>query len=97
MTAKNFSTEKLTEEEAFWIMFYFLDAHYELSNRTYELSDVLSGIQPFEFDDNGHFDGKVLGNRLVAPADKAMISYWNEAVKRYREQGRPKPSPLTTE
>lgn len=88
-----FSKEQLSAEEAFWVMWYFLDGHYELSGGEFNLSDILSASQPFEFDDNGHFDGEVKGQRRVAPADNAMISYWNEAVKKYRELG-PKPMPL---
>jgi len=95
MTANDFSNGNLTEEEAFWVMFYFMEAHYELSKGSLGLTDILSGIQPFEFDDKGHFDGKVTGNRRVAPADGAMIFYWNEAIKKFREQGKPKPIPLT--
>lgn len=95
MTENDFSNKTLTEEEAFWVMYYFLEGHYELSGGQFDVSDILSGSQPFEFDDNGHFDGKVLGNRRVAPADSGMVWHWNEAVKKFREQGRPKPQPLT--
>jgi hypothetical protein len=90
----NFAYSNLTEEEAFWIMWYFLDGHYELAGGEFDLSDILSASQPFEFDENGHFDGQVKGNRRVAPADSGMVWHWNEAVKKYREQGRPKPTPL---
>jgi hypothetical protein len=89
MTENEFSKEMLTEEEAFWVMFYFLDGHYKLSDGQFELSDILSASQPFEFDEKGHIDGEVHGNRSVAPADSAMVAYWNEAVKKFREQGRP--------
>ncbi|MGV3612783.1 MAG: hypothetical protein ACO1N0_17615 [Fluviicola sp.] len=88
-----FSKEQLSAEEAFWVMWYFLDRHYELAGGEFDLSDILSASQPFEFDDNGHFDGEVKGQRRVAPADSGMISFWNDAVKKYREFG-PKPTQL---
>jgi len=94
MEENGFSQECLTEEEAFWVMFYFLDGRYGVSGDSYRLSDVLSASQPFEFNDNGHIDGEVHGNRKVAPADSAMIVYWNEAVRKFREQGRPGPEQL---
>ena len=90
----NFTYNKLTEEEAFWVMRYFLEEHYDLAGGEFDLSDILSATQPFEFDDNGHFDGEVKGKRRIAPADSGMVWYWNEAVKKFREQGRPTSSPL---
>ncbi len=90
----NFTYNKLTEEEAFWVMRYFLEEHYELSLGQFDVSDILSATQPFEFDDNGNFDGEVKGKRRIAPADSGMVWHWNEAVKKYREQGRPKPIQL---
>lgn len=90
-----FVKEQLTAEESFWVMFYFLEGHYELSGGHFDLSDVLSASQPFEFNEKGHFDGQVLGNRKVAPADSAMISDWNAAIKKFREQGRPPTTKLT--
>lgn len=95
MTETEFSKDVLTEEEAFWVMYYFLDAHDELSGGQFSVSDILSASQPFEFDEKGHFDGQVTGTRRVSPADSKMISDWNNAVKKFREEGRPKPSPLT--
>lgn len=89
-----FAYTNLTEEEAFWVMWYFLDGHYKLAGGEFDLSDILSASQPFEFDDNGHFDGQVKGNRRVAPADSGMVWHWNEAVKKFREHGRPKPIQL---
>lgn len=90
MCVNEFSKNTLTEEDAFWVMWYFLDGHYQLAGGEFDLSDILSASQPFEFDNNGHFDGQVDGIRRVAPADSGMIWHWNEAVKKYREQGRPK-------
>lgn len=72
-------------------MFYLLEGHYELSGEHFDLSDVLSASQPFEFNEKGYFDSQVLGNRKV-PADSAMISGWNATIKKIREQG----LPLTT-
>ena len=95
MTSNNFSNDKLTEEEAFWVMFYFLEGHYELSDGQFDISDILSASQPFEFDKRGHFDGQVHANRRTAPAGSGMIWHWNEAVKKFREQGKPLPKPLT--
>ena len=94
MSSNEFSNNTLTEEEAFCVMRYFLEGHYEMAGGEFELSDILSASQPFEFDENGHFDGQVLGIRKTTPADSSMVWHWNEAVKKYREQGRPKPLPL---
>jgi hypothetical protein len=91
----NFTHSGLTEEEAFWVMRYFLDGHYEFAGGDFDLTDILSTTQPFEFADNEHFDGEVKGKRRIAPADCGMVWYWNEAVKKFREQDRPKPTPLT--
>ena len=93
--SNGFVNEQLTAEESFWVMFYFLEGHYELSGGHFDLSDILSASQPFEFDEKGHFDGQVLSNRTVAPADSAMISDWNTAIKKFREQGRPPTTKLT--
>ena len=43
----NFAYSNLTEEEAFWIMWYFLDGHYQLADGEFDLSDILSASQPF--------------------------------------------------
>lgn len=91
----NFTNSNLTEEEAFWVMFYFLEGQYELAVGEFDLSDILSASQPFEFDENGHFDGQVQENRRVAPADSGMVWHWNEAIRKFREQGKPKSQPLT--
>lgn len=90
----NFAYNNLTEEEAFWVMWYFLEGHYELTGGEFDLSDILSASQPFEFDDKGHIDGQVKGNRHIAPADSGIVWHWNEAIKKYREYGRPKPTSL---
>jgi len=90
-----FSNNSLTEEDAFWVMRYFLHEHYDLSGGQFDVSDILSATQPFEFDENDNFDGKVKGNRTVKVADSGMIWHWNEAVKKYKELGRPKPNELS--
>lgn len=100
MTVENsrnnwFSNEQLTAEESFVVMFYFLERHYELSGGHFDLSDILSASQPFEFNKKGHFDGQALGYRKVAPADSAMIYDWNAAIKKFKEQGLPPTSILT--
>ena len=100
MTVENsrnnwFSNEQLTAEESFWVMFYFLERHYELSGVHFDFSDILSTSQPFEFNEKGHFDGQALGYRKVAPADSAMIYDWNAAIKKFKEQGLPPTSILT--
>ena len=89
-----FANTKLTEEEAFWVMRYFLQEHYDLSGGQFDISDILSATQPFEFDENGNFDGQVQGNRRIAPADSGMIWHWNEAIKQFHDKGRPQPMPL---
>ena len=94
MEENEFTESLLTEQEAFWVMFYFLKEHYELSGGQFDISDILSASQPFEFNENGHFDGKVNGNRKVKVADSGMIWHWNEAIKKYKEYGIPKPEPL---
>ena len=44
---------------------------------------------PSGINENGHIDGQILGDRKVTPADSGMIWHWNEAVKKFREQGIP--------
>lgn len=94
LDATSFTSDRFTEEEAFWIMWYFLEGHYELSGGQFDVSDILSACQPFEFTENGHFDGDVKGNRRIAPADSGMIWHWKEAINKYKEKGRPKPTSL---
>lgn len=60
----------------------------------FNISDILSASQPFEFDNNGHIDGQVHGNRNISTADSSMVAYWNEAVRKFKEQGPPKPEAL---
>ena len=67
-----FSTEQISIEDGFWTMFYFLKAHYDLS-------DVLSTCQP----------AKRKNPALVLPADSSMVEYWNEAIEKYRKEGKP--------
>lgn len=94
MADNKFSNGTLTEEEAFWVMFYFLEYHYELSGGQFDVSDILSGSQPFEFNVDGTFDGEVHGNRRTAPADSGMIWHWNKAIEKFRKDGPPTPNPL---
>lgn len=92
--SSQFSGNVLKEEDAFWVMWYFLNEHYELAEGQFDLADILSASQPFEFDEKGHFDGKVEGNRPVAPADSSMVAYWNEAIEKFKKQGVPPLTPL---
>lgn len=80
----NIADSHLKAEEAFWVMRYFMVGHYQSGGREIDLSDILNASQPFESDENGHFDGKFKGNRQVAPADTGMFWHWNEAVRKYR-------------
>ncbi|TGD79532.1 hypothetical protein [Hymenobacter wooponensis] len=70
-----FITAELSSEEAFWAMFYFVQENYELSNGTFDVSDILSASQPMEFATNGHIDGLASGSRTIAPADNGMVSF----------------------
>lgn len=90
-----FKSETLTAEESFWVMYYFLEEHYTLSGGQFDVSDILSASEPIGFDDKGHFDLTGSGQAFVAPADRAMISYWNEAIEKYRRNGRPGLKTLT--
>jgi len=74
-----FKTESLSSEEAFWVMFYFLQEHYELSENTFDVSDILSASEPMDWDGSG----------IKRPADSGMIDFWNEALEKFRKQGKP--------
>jgi hypothetical protein len=86
---EQFKKVNLSSEDAFWVMWYFLEAHYELSGGTFDVSDILSASQPIELDANGHIDGKVLEGRVTTPADSGMISFWNDAIERFLKEGKP--------
>ncbi len=66
-----FKEDNLTAEDAFWVMWYFLQEQYELSNNTFEVSDILSASEPKDWDGSG----------IKRPADNGMIDFWNEALK----------------
>ena len=74
-----FKKENLTVEDAFWVMKNFLQKHYELSNNTIEISDLLSFIEPMDWN----------GSEVKVPADSSMIEYWNEAFEKYKNEGKP--------
>ncbi len=74
-----FIEDNLTTEDAFWVMWYFLQEHYELSNNSFELSDVLSASEPFDWNGSG----------IKRPADDGMVVFWNEALEKYRKLGKP--------
>ena len=86
---EQFKNANLSGEDAFWVMWYFLKEHYDLSGGKFDVSDILSASEPMEFNSNGHIDGKILGNRITAPADNGMISFWNEAIEKFIKNGIP--------
>ena len=53
--------------------------HYELSNNTFDVSDILSASKPMDW----------YGTGIKRPADSGMIDFWNEAIEKYRKQGKP--------
>ena len=69
-----FSNKLISEEEAFWAMFYFLEKHYDLTDGQIMVGDILSNCEPFE-------DGN--------PADAAMFEDWNKAILRVKNEGKP--------
>ena len=75
----NFNKETLTSEDGFWTMFYFLKEHYDLAGGEFDLSDILSACEPMDWSGSGE----------KIPADSSMIEYWNEALEKYRKQGKP--------
>ena len=84
-----FHDETLTSEEAFWVMWYFLQEHYELSEGTFDVSDILSACQPVTFNEQGHFDFSAGANGVKAPSDSGMVHFWNDAVAKFRKEGIP--------
>ena len=86
-----FKDETLTAEDAFWVMWYFLKEHYDLSGGAFDLSDILSASEPIGFLENGHinFANPEIGK--MAPADSGMIEFWNDAIAKYRYDGLPEP------
>ena len=74
-----FKNDKITSEEGFWAMFYFLKKHYDLSGGKFDLTDILSACEPVDWSGTGE----------KLPADNSMIAYWNEALEKYRKEGKP--------
>ncbi len=73
-----FRKTQLSEEEAFWVMFYFLKEHYVVSGGHFDVSDILSASEPMaKIEDS------------LMPADSSMIDYWQEAVDKLRKDGPP--------
>lgn len=60
-------------------MWYFLQEHYELSNNTFDVSDILSTSEPIDWDGSG----------IKRPVDRGMIDFWNEAIEKNRKHGKP--------
>ncbi|WP_167852060.1 hypothetical protein [Hymenobacter elongatus] len=79
----------LSSEDAFWVMWYFLEEYYELTGSIFDVSDIISASQPIEFDAEGHIDSQILGSRITASADSGMISFWNNAIERCLSEGKP--------
>jgi hypothetical protein len=75
-----FADESITVEESFWVMYYFLESHYDLSEGSFDVSDILSASAPFNW--------MGMYNDLM-PADRGMISYWNEALEKFKTEGKP--------
>ncbi|MDU0370029.1 hypothetical protein ACFPAF_06470 [Hymenobacter endophyticus] len=80
MEEVRFTQTDLTAEDAFWVMQYFLEENYRISSGTFEVSDILSASEPAFVD--------ALTERPV-PIDSGMMSFWNEAIEKYRQQGPP--------
>ena len=74
-----FLEDKITIEEGFWTMFYFLKEHYDLSGGEFDVSDILSASEPVT----------ISGTSIKVPADSGMISFWNEAFEKYKQNGIP--------
>ena len=74
-----FKSENLSSEEAFWVMWYFLKEHYDLSNNTFDVSDILGASQPIDWNGSG----------IKKPADSGMIDFWNEAIEKFKKKGIP--------
>lgn len=79
MDEVRFAQTDLTAEEAFWVMWYFLEENHQLSQGTFDVSDILSASEPVP----------IAGTGRLVPADSGMISFWNEALEKYRQQGPP--------
>lgn len=75
----DFYKREINLEESFWIMYYFLKLNHDLSDGTFEISDILSVSSPV----------KVTGMNKFLPADGGMIHLWNEAYEIYIKNGRP--------
>ena len=75
----SFKEGTITIEEGFWTMFYFLHKHWESSNGTFDVSDILSASEPARRNDP----------KLIIPADSAMIDYWHEALEKLKNEGVP--------
>lgn len=76
-----FIDDALSVEESFWVMYYFLEKHHDLSEGSFDVSDILSASTPFNW--MGMYED-------LMPADRSMIAYWNEAVEKYKSAGKPK-------
>jgi len=73
-----FEKDKITSESGFWIMYYFLKNHYDLSKGSFDISDILSTCQPLRLGDSD-------------PTDSGMIVNWNDALAEFKQKGIPEP------
>ena len=74
-----FKQGNLSTEDAFWVMWYFIKEHYDLSDGTFDVSDILSACEPMDWYKDG----------IKRPADNGMIDFWNEALDKYKKEGKP--------
>jgi len=89
-----FKEAQLTSEDAFWVMFYCLKEHYDLSGGTFDVSDILSASEPILYKNGlqnweGTQTGEITDDDILFPADPGMISFWNDAVEKYQNEGMP--------
>jgi hypothetical protein len=74
-----FSKDTLTAEESFWVMWYFLRENHDLSDGTFDVSDILSASEPVT----------IIGTEIKVPADSGMVSFWNDAIEKFKKDGIP--------
>jgi hypothetical protein len=77
----------LTQFKEFYIFTFEAQENYDLSGVTFDVVDILGASAPVEFNDLGFVDGEIKGNRRKAPMDSGMISFWNDAIEKYKLEG----------
>ena len=73
-----FKEDNLTTEDAFWVIWYFLLEHYELGKGKIELNELLSFCEPLDWAGTGE----------KLPSNSSMVDYWNEALDKFRKEGK---------